>query len=264
MNMRRCAVAGMFYPRDPNHLEQLLNRFSGGSTTGEETNAKGIVAPHAGYIYSGAVAARAYAAIPASFAGTFVVIGPSHRGFLTAASSVPWETPLGIVDTDVALVKALGIEIDEFSHAAEHSLEVQMPFIKYRFPRARIAPVMMGEQDRASAMALAEGIVAAARSERREIRIVASSDFSHYIPEDRAREQDLYAIEPLTKLDTAEFYRRVESRNISACGYGPITAMVEACKALGASEGRLLTYATSGDITGDRHEVVGYAAIAVI
>lgn len=264
MNMRTCAVAGMFYPRDPNHLEQLLTRFFSGTGDPEPTGAKGIISPHAGYIYSGAVAARAFAAIPASFAGTFVVIGPSHRGFLTAASAVPWETPLGIVDNDAAYIEALGIEIDEFSHAGEHSLEVQMPFIKYRFPRARIAPVMMGEQDQASALDLATRIVAAARSERREIRIVASSDFSHYIPEDRAREQDLYAIEPLTRLDTAEFYRRVESRNISACGYGPITVMAAACRSLGAKEGRLLTYATSGDVTGDRAEVVGYAAVAVI
>ncbi len=264
MNMRSCAVAGMFYPRDPNHLEQLLNRFFTGSPDMGDADAKGIVVPHAGYIYSGAVAARAYAAIPAEFPGTFVVIGPSHRGFLTAASSVPWETPLGVVDTDTALVKALEIEIDEDAHATEHSIEVQMPFIKFRFPRARIAPVMMGEQDEAVAAELAEKIVAAAKATRRDIRIVASSDFSHYVPERIARENDLYAIEPLRTLDTGEFFRRIKSRNVSACGYGPIAAMAGACRTRGASEGRLLTYATSGDVTGDRHEVVGYAAIAVI
>jgi AmmeMemoRadiSam system protein B len=264
MKMRTCAVAGMFYPRDPNHLEQLLTRFFTAGSAAGPLDASGIVAPHAGYIYSGAVAARAFAAIPPEFSGTFVVIGPSHRGFLTAASAVPWETPLGMVDTDVQFVEKLGIEIDEFAHESEHSLEVQMPFIKFRFPRARIAPVMMGEQDLPGATALAEAVVDAARSTRREVRIVASSDFSHYIPEDRAREQDLYAIEPLTNLDTAEFYRRIESRNISACGYGPIVAMAEACRSLGAKEGRLLSYATSGDVTGDRAEVVGYAAIAVI
>jgi AmmeMemoRadiSam system protein B len=170
----------------------------------------------------------------------------------------------GFIDNDAALVAALDIEIDEFSHAAEHSLEVQMPFIKYRFPRARIAPVMMGEQDEQSAMQLAEKITAAAQSERRDIRIVASSDFSHYVPESRAREQDQYAIEPLRTLDTGEFYKRIETYKISACGYGPITAMVRVCQTMGATEGRLLTYATSGDVTGDQHEVVGYAAIAVI
>lgn len=264
MNMRSCAVAGMFYPRDPNHLEQLLTRFFEGAERSTDLDAKGIVSPHAGYIYSGAVAARAYAAIPDTFSGTFVVVGPSHRGFLTAASEIPWETPLGIVDVDSAFIEALGIETDEFSHASEHSLEVQMPFIKYRFPRARIAPVMMGEQDEESANDLGGMIVAAAQSTKREIRIIASSDFSHYVPEKVAREQDLYAIGALETLDTSELYRRIASRNVSACGYGPITAMVSACRAMGAAEGRLLTYATSGDITGDRNEVVGYAAIAVI
>lgn len=264
MNIRTCAVAGMFYPKDPNHLEQLLTRFFTGTRDEGEPGAKGIVAPHAGYIYSGAVAARAFAAIADNFSGTFVVIGPSHRGYITVASSVPWETPLGVVDTDTAFVEALDIEVDEFSHANEHSLEVQMPFIKFRFPRARIAPVMMGEQNEAGSLDLAEKIVAAAQSVRRDIRIVASSDFSHYVPEQLAREQDLYAIEPLRTLDTAEFYRRIEKRKVSACGYGPIAAMATACHAMGSTEGRLLTYATSGDVTGDRREVVGYAAVAVI
>lgn len=264
MHMRTCAVSGMFYPRDPNHLEQLLTRFFEGTDQYTGLDAKGIVSPHAGYIYSGAVAAKAYAAIPDSFSGTFVVVGPSHRGFRTSVSAVPWETPFGIIDTDTEFVEALGIAADEYSHAAEHSIEVQMPFIRYRFPRARIAPVMMGEQDEGSAAGLAERIVAAARSLNRDIRIVASSDFSHYIPEETARDQDLYAIGALGNLDTGEFNRRIAGRNVSACGYGPITAMVSACRPLGASEGRLLAYATSGDVTGDRDEVVGYAAIAVI
>jgi MEMO1 family protein len=262
MKMRTCAVAGMFYPRDPNHLEQLLTRFFTGSEA--PLDAKGIVAPHAGYIYSGEVAARAYAAVPADFSGTFVVIGPSHRGYMTAVSSVSWETPLGVLDTDVTFVEALDIETDEFSHADEHSLEVQMPFIKFRFPRARIASVMMGEQDETSAKLLAEKIVSAIKKTRQDVRIVASSDFSHYVPETLARENDLYAIEPLQSLNTEEFYKRIGERNISACGYGPIAAMVAACRTMGATTGKLIRYSTSGEVTGDRREVVGYAAIAVI
>lgn len=262
MKIRTCAVAGMFYPRDPNHLEQLLTRFFSGSDVA--LDAKGIVAPHAGYIYSGEVAARAYAAVPADFSGTFVVIGPSHRGYMTAVSSVSWETPLGVLDTDVAFVEALDIETDEFSHADEHSIEVQMPFIKFRFPRARIAPVMMGEQGETSAKLLSEKIVSAVKGTCRDVRIVASSDFSHYVPETIARENDLYAIEPLQSLDTEEFYRRIEERNVSACGYGPIAAMAAACRTMGATAGKLIRYTTSGEITGDRREVVGYAAIAVI
>ncbi|MDI9632498.1 MAG: AmmeMemoRadiSam system protein B [Methanolinea sp.] len=263
MKTRKCGVAGMFYPRDPSHLEQLLGKFFVNKDLG--LDAMGIVSPHAGYPYSGEVSAVAFGAIPSSFTGTFIVVGPSHRGFCTCVSLLPWETPLGIVDNDQKLGAALGIEVDEVSHQyQENSIEVQVPFIKYRFPRARIVPVLMGDQGPEAAADLGERIASAiARSGRDDIRIVASSDFSHYVPAPVARENDLYAIEPLRRLDVGEFYRRLAERRVSACGYGPIAAMCLACRELGATEGRLLRYATSGDVTGDP-EVVGYAAIAVM
>jgi AmmeMemoRadiSam system protein B len=252
----------MFYPREPSHLEQLLEKFFAGVKP--EGNPLGIVAPHAGYIYSGQVAATAFGTILPDFSGTFVVIGPSHRGYINCVSEMPWETPLGVVETDDEFVRSLDIETDELSHRDEHSLEVQIPFIKYRFPRARIAPVMMGQQDYASAMRLAEKILHAIRQTKRDVRIVASSDFSHYVPKEKAQSDDLWAIEPLSTLDTKEFYRRIEERRVTACGYGPITAMVAACTKLGARTAKLIRYATSGDVTGDYKEVVGYASIAVI
>jgi len=262
MTMRTCAVAGMFYPRDPSHLEQLLEKFfSVGQKAG---NSLGIVSPHAGYIYSGETAAQAFSTISRDFSGTFVVIGPSHRGYINCVSKVPWETPLGVIDTDAELLELLEIETDELSHKDEHSLEVQMPFIKYRFPRARIVPVMMGQQDYASAMRLAEKIWIAIKRANRDVRIVASSDFSHYVPEEKAKKDDLYAIEPLISLDIPEFYRRIGEREVSACGYGPIAAMVTVCGKLGAKTARLIRYTTSGEVTGNRREVVGYAAISVI
>jgi AmmeMemoRadiSam system protein B len=262
MKIRPCAVAGMFYPRDPHHLEQLLEKFFRGKDQG--LDAAGIVAPHAGYPYSGEVAAWAYSAIPVTFGGTFVIIGPSHRGYRTCISRLPWETPLGIVENDPDLAALLDIEADEVSHGDEHSLEVQVPFIKYRFPRARILPILMGDQDYGSADELS-GIVSSAvkRSGRDDIRYVASSDFSHYVPADSARTNDRYAIEALGNLDITEFYRRVAERRVSACGVGPIAAVCLACKARGATRGELLTYATSGDVTGDP-TVVGYGAIAVM
>jgi MEMO1 family protein len=263
MKMRTCAVAGMFYPSDPSHLEQLLEMFFSGVRP-EGNNPLGIVSPHAGYIYSGQVAAHAFGAISPEFSGTFVVVGPSHRGYLTSASSVPWETPLGVVDTDTEFVGALGVEIDELSHKDEHSIEVQIPFIKYRFPRARIVPVMMGQQDLTGAIRLGEAIAEAIRLTKRDVRIIASSDFSHYVPAEKARKDDLFAIEPLSTLDVKEFYRRIGERGVTACGYGPISAMVTACSRLGARTAKLIRYATSGDVTGDNREVVGYAGIAVI
>jgi MEMO1 family protein len=263
MKMRTCAVAGMFYPNDPSHLEQLLERFFS-SVKPEKKAPLGIVSPHAGYIYSGQVAAHAFGAIPQDFSGTFVVIGPSHRGYLSSISAIPWETPLGVMDPDEEFIQALDIEIDELSHRDEHSIEVQMPFIKYRFPRARFVPIMMGQQDYPSAKWLADVITAAIRQTKRDVRIVASSDFSHYVPDKKAKDDDLYAIEPLKTLDVGEFYRRIGERGVTACGYGPISAMIMACEKLGARTANLIKYATSGDVTGDTREVVGYAGIAVI
>jgi len=263
MMMRACAVAGMFYPGEPSHLEQLLGKFFL-NTVPVAGSPLGIVAPHAGYIYSGQVAACAFGAITPDFDGTFVVIGPSHHGYITSTSAIPWETPLGVVDTDAEFVRALGIGIDEASHEDEHSIEVQVPFIKYRFPRARIAPVMMGDQSYAAATAVGERILAAIKKTRRDVRIVASSDFSHYVPEEKAKADDLFAIEPLEHLDTKEFYQRIADRRVTACGYGPITAMVTACAGLGAKQGILLKYMTSGEMSGDYTKVVGYAGIAVI
>ena len=262
MKVRTCSVAGQFYPGEPSHLEQLLEGFFRKAADGR--NARGIVSPHAGYVYSGKTAARAYTAIDPSFDGTFVVIGPSHRGFLTCASAVPWETPLGIVENDTEFVNRLEVEVDEISHRDEHSLEVQMPFIKYRFPRSRVVPVMMGAQDPPGAAHLAERILEAVHRTGRDVRIVASSDFSHYVPDAQARRDDLAAIGPLLTLDTDGFYRKVQELGVSACGYGPIATMVMATKGLGARKAELLQYTTSGDITGDHGQVVGYAAIAVI
>jgi MEMO1 family protein len=263
MKMRTSELAGTWYPRDPSHLEQLLGKFFQAAKP-LNGNPLGIVSPHAGYIYSGQVAAFAYGTIPEDFAGTFVVIGPSHKGFMTCVSEIPWETPLGVVDTDAEFVRALDIEIDEFSFRDENSIEVQIPFVKYRFPRARIAPVQMGPQDYVSAQRLAEKILAAIRLTKREVRIVASSDFSHNVPEEKAKSDDLYAIEPLMTLDTKEFYRRIAERRVTTCGYGPVAAMVTACAGLGAKAAELIRYATSGETTGDYRNVVGYAGIAVI
>ena len=170
----------------------------------------------------------------------------------------------GDSEKDAAFVQALGMEIDERSHREEHSIETQVPFIKHRFPRARIAPIMVGDQDMPAAVLLGGRIARAVRETSTNVRIVASSDFSHYVPEHRARSDDLYAIEGLRNLDIPEFYRRIEERGVSACGYGPIAAMCTTCAAAGAREARLIRYSTSGDITRDTREVVGYAAIAVV
>ncbi|MCK9298435.1 AmmeMemoRadiSam system protein B [Methanoculleus sp. YWC-01] len=262
MDMRPCSVAGMFYPAEPRHLEQLLETFFRNKAPG--ITARGVVSPHAGYVYSGETGACAFSTIPPDFDGTFVVIGPSHRGYMTSASAVPWATPLGIVDVDTGFVDALDIEVDEVSHRSEHSIEVQMPFIKYRFPRARVAPVLMGDQSYEAAVSLAEHLLQAIEHTGRNVRIVASSDFSHYVPDEVARRHDLTVIDALKTLDVPEFYHRLRETGATVCGYGPIAAMCITCQSLGAERGELLRYTTSGDVTEDYNQVVGYAAIAVV
>ncbi|TAJ43378.1 AmmeMemoRadiSam system protein B [Methanofollis fontis] len=261
METRPCVFAGMFYPGEPSHLEQFIGSVVPGTRSIED--ALGIVSPHAGYPYSGAVAAAAFSAIKPDFDGTIIVIGPSHRGYMTCTSAIPWETPLGIVDVDTEFVSALEIRTDEAAMEDEHSLEVQVPFIKHFFPRARMVAVMMGDQSQQAAAEVAWQIGQAIQKTGRDVRIVASSDFSHYIPDAEARRLDRTAIEAIERLDIDELYRRIAAYGISTCGYGPIAAMMGACKNLGAGRGELLAYATSGDVTGDR-EVVGYAAIAVV
>jgi len=253
----------MFYPADPASLREMVAGFFARVDRGGDT-ALGVVSPHAGYVYSGQIAAYAYSSFGSDFDGTFVIIGPSHSGFSTCASAIPWETPLGIAPVDDEFIRYLDLTVDEFSHRDEHSIEVQIPFIQHRFPEAKIAPIMMGEQSLASALHLAEKITVAAEKTGNPIRIVASSDFSHYIPDETAKRQDLYAIEALETLDVEEFFRRIWEEGVSACGYGPIASMVTACRAAGARSGRLVRYGTSAEVSGDYSQVVGYAAIAVI
>lgn len=265
MDVRRATLAGKFYPGDPASLKKQLDYFFNRVVLPHPPDACGIVSPHAGTIYSGQTAAYSYSAIPEDFNGTFIVIAPSHAGYPDCTSSLLWETPLGKVKTDQDLISAMEIKRDDFAQGQqENSLEVQMPFIKYRFPDAKVAPVLMGRQTLAGARGMAEKIVRAVRETSSDVRIVASSDFSHYIPDSEARKIDNYAIEAVLELDSDEFFRRVYEEGISACGYGPITAMIEICRELFCAEkGDLLNYMTSGDVSGDFDQVVGYAAIAV-
>ncbi len=266
MKIRSCQLAGMFYPGEPSRLLAMMEDFFGSPNTGCP-DALGILSPHAGYVYSGRTAAVAYSAIAEGFDGTFVVIGPSHRGFATTVSGIPWDTPLGPVMTDTRLVSALSLPVHEeiMAYGHENSIEVQIPFIKYRFPQARIVPLMMGPQTRTEVQRLSEHLASAIMDYKTPVRIVASSDFSHYIPATEARKKDMYAIEALLSLDTWEFFRRIQEQDISTCGYGPVGVMIETLKKVSsAQKAFLLSYTTSGDVSGDYDQVVAYAAVAVV
>ncbi|MBP2132108.1 AmmeMemoRadiSam system protein B [Methanomicrobium sp. W14] len=266
MVTRRATYAGMFYPDNPALLKQEIGAFFDNVKSESGKRPYGIVCPHAGIVYSGQTAAYSYSAVKNSFKGTFIVIGPSHAGYPDCTSSLSWQTPLGVAENDSVLTESLSgyISEDNFSQEQrENSLEVQMPFIKYRFSGAKVATVLMGDQSRRNALRVAKAIYNAVLDTNSDVIVVASSDFSHYVPVFQAEKYDKYAIDALKNLDTAEFYRRIFDEGISACGYGPITAMVEYSRMRGAESGVLLNYSTSGEISGDYSQVVGYAAISV-
>jgi hypothetical protein len=259
--MRDPVVAGQFYPGSS---EKLANKVDGMLHEAAELPVIGAVAPHAGYDYSGQVAAEVYSCLPK--AETYVIIGPKHHrlGSLVALSRDSWSTPLGVVETDLELADTLTggiIDSDETAHSPEHSLEVQIPFLQRRFANFKILPVCMGLQDMETAVEVGQEISQAIQKLRRKVVVIASSDFSHYEPQETARKVDFQLLEAILNMDVSELYNRVYRYDASACGYGPIAATIIASAGLGAKIGRLLRYATSGDVSGDYSQVVGYGAI---
>jgi AmmeMemoRadiSam system protein B len=262
--MRSPAVAGQFYPRSPVELKRELDRLF--SAVGkEELEALGAVVPHAGYIYSGPVAAEVYARLPQR--QTYVILGPNHHGLgaPVALSNDTWSMPQGTIEADVELADALAgtiIDQEETSHLHEHSIEVQLPFLQFRFTGFKILAVSMGLQDQETALEVGEALGKAIRDLKKDCSIIASSDFTHYEPQALAKKVDASLIEAILRMDIDELYSRVYKYDATACGYGPIAAAITACKIMGARSGKLLGYATSGDVTGDYSQVVGYGAIA--
>jgi AmmeMemoRadiSam system protein B len=264
--MRQPAVAGQFYPLHCENLEKELKRCFEGLEI-REREVFGAVCPHAGYIYSGKVAAHAYATLPE--ADTYVLFGPNHTGYGSpvSVSRETWKTPLGNLDVDLELADGfLGsiVDADELGHTYEHSIEVQLPFLQYRFGRNfKILPICMGMQDEETAVEVGNLVADLVSESGRHAIFIASSDFTHYETAEHARETDDEVIGAILNLDVPAMYDRLYRRNASVCGYGPIAAMLSASQKLGGSRATLLKYANSGDVSGDMSAVVGYAAIIV-
>ena len=263
--MRAPAVSGQFYPRSKNDLNREISRCFAGVPPGEK-DVLGAVVPHAGYMYSGNTAAYVYSSLPK--ADTFVLLGPNHTGYgsQVSVSSENWSTPLGDVSSDREFIKALPkkiIDMDESAHKYEHSIEVQLPFLQHRYREFSIVPICMGMQDEETALDIGTELAEAVRKVNKKVVIIASSDFTHYMPDKVARENDAYYIQSILNMDISGFYRRLYERNASVCGYGAIAAMLAATKEMGAKKATLLKYSTSGDTTGDLAAVVGYAGIIV-
>ncbi|MBC7114602.1 MAG: MEMO1 family protein [Archaeoglobi archaeon] len=263
MLMRYPAVAGQFYPGDPERLLKTLEKLFSNFEI-EEEKVISAVSPHAGYMFSGKVAAAVYSRIPE--VSRYVIIGPNHHstGAPVSASKEQWKTPLGVVEVDGEFVDALFDEavVDERAHLREHSIEVQIPFLQYRFKDFKIVPLCMSLQDELTSAELGKKL-AEVTKEFGDTVIIASSDFSHYVPYDRAYEDDSYVIDAILRLDVDEMYRRIFERGVTVCGYGPIAAAIHSSKLLGAERGKKVAYMTSGDVIGDRSSVVGYAGILI-
>jgi hypothetical protein len=265
--LRRAVFSGDWYPGDRERLREALKSYLG--RPGEEQEAAGVVAPHAGYMYSGAVAGAVYGRV--RIPETVVVLCVNHRGMGARASvlvSGAWETPLGPVPIQEALARDLMarvdlLEEDPVAHAREHSLEMQVPFLRYRNPGVRLVPICLQRLDYGECEALGQGLAKALRASPTSVLLVASTDLTHFESQEKAREKDRLAIERILDVDPPGLYETVTKRRISMCGFIPATVVLCACRDLGVEKGTLVRYATSGDVSGDTSSVVGYAGISL-
>ncbi|MGC8710054.1 MAG: MEMO1 family protein [Candidatus Micrarchaeia archaeon] len=270
--MRYEAVADSFYPADKRQLEAFIEKAMKNANIGDiAKDAVSFVAPHAGYAYSGAVAAYTYRALEKALLArnidTFVVIGPNHTGYGApiSVSAQDWHTPIGIARNDLELSQAIAssskkIEIDEEAHRSEHSVEVQIPFLQ-KIADKRYTFICMGNQSIDSSRLLAEAIIKSAEKLNREIAVIASSDFNHYESAKVAERKDMPAIEALLNMDYIGFNDKLVESGSTACGYGPITVAAIFAKSKGAEKGYLLKYTNSGETNNDYSSVVAYASI---
>ena len=274
--IRKPAVAGHFYPADPKKLEEELRRCLAGtppSTTAPKKKAIGIVAPHAGYKYSGAVAGCLYRQI--ELPRRFIILSPNHTGHGKPFSIMPrghWEMPLGPASIDEPLASRFMkncpfLEEDTGAHAAEHSLEVQIPFLQYLKKDFSFVPVTLSyipfEHCRLVGEALTTTIQETLKESPEPILIIASSDMNHYESQQIAERKDKLAIDKILALDPQGLYETVRKERVSMCGIIPTTVMLAAARRLGATRAELVQHATSGDVTGNHSSVVGYASLIV-
>jgi AmmeMemoRadiSam system protein B len=275
ISIRQPAAAGTFYSYDVENLKkQISESFS------HKLGPKGFktqkfiaaIVPHAGYIYSGPVAAWVYSRIEKS---NYIILGPNHSGMGSQFALMKrglWKTPLGevAIHEEIAekiLKECKVVEHDVIAHQYEHSIEVQLPFLQYRYGNDfKFVPIvilnefaddLLLENCRLVGKAIANVV------KKEKLIILASSDFSHYVPQKTAKKVDLSLIEEIKRLDEKKFFEKIMEKNASVCGFGGIASAIVAAKELGAKKAELLKYATSGDVTGEMDSVVGYASVII-
>ena len=279
MRIRQPSVAGSWYAGTPNRLrdqieELFTHKLGPGSLPSLNRqgprNIVGLVVPHAGYMASGPVAAHAYHSLAEDGKpDVIVVFGPNHTGRGSALSVMnegAWRTPLGDVKIDAEtanqIVNASNIiDVDDRAHTYEHSIELQLPFLQYIYgSEFKFVPICFGMQDLESSREVGKAVVEALKG--KNALVIASSDMTHYEPQERAEKKDRMAIDAALAMDERRYYEVVEAYGITTCGYGPVIAAITAAKELDAKKAELLCYKTSGDVLGDRSAVVGYASMA--
>ncbi len=269
--IREPAIAGTWYPGSPGELRQKVLAYLAGVPAASAVPpgpVVALIAPHAGYAYSGQVAAYAYKQIDGRKFDTVVVIAPSHRvpfSGIAVYDRGGFRTPLGVMELDRDLISALErhekrIRFVPHAHTQEHALEIQLPFLQVLLPQAKLVPLLMGDQDRAACEALADALAAACAG--RAVLIVASSDLSHFHDDDTARKLDQVVLDRVSAFDAGGLLEALSQSRCEACGGGPMVAAMLAARKLGAARSKVLHYANSGDVTGDRSRVVGYMAAA--
>lgn len=264
--LRSAVVAGQFYSGDKQRLQQDVEMLMVDATP---QPAIAVMSPHAGYIYSGGVAAKTFSQV--QIPAEVIILGPNHHGFGHAAAVYArgaWETPLGRVgiaeDLAARILTECSMTADDVTaHMEEHSLEVQVPFLQHLSPGLHIVPICISRMPLDKLLRLGDGLARAISSCEEAPLIVASTDMTHYESGETARQKDGLALDKVLALDPEGLYEVVTENRISMCGVLPTVVMLRAALALGATGAELVAYSNSGDVTGDQSAVVGYAGVRV-
>ncbi len=277
--LRQPAVAGAFYPDNPENLKKLIeNCFLDDVSVGYIPKLESfegddypinIMVPHAGYQYSGAIAAHGYCEIVKhGFPEVFIILSPNHTGFgseISIFNDGEWVTPLGNIEVDNefadSIIEHSDIAEAEFSaHLREHSIEVQLPFLQYFSTDFKIVPITMGNQTFVTSNDLANAIFEAGNKLNKSYCVIASTDLSHFNNQEKANKVDGFVLEDISEMNEFKLFEEVVQYNITMCGYGPVMATISLSKRCGKNNCDILAYRTSGDVTGDLTSVVGYAS----
>ncbi|MDE1871444.1 MAG: AmmeMemoRadiSam system protein B [Candidatus Micrarchaeota archaeon] len=274
--MRGSVFQGMFYPSSRPEIRKFVESSVKDAEIGEDVDgANAYVSPHAGYMYSGGTAAYTYRALMENRklkdADSIVFVGPNHtgNGRPISVSMEDWETPAGKSLNDRKLSKEIAgsseyIDVDEEAHSGEHSIEVQLPFLQCLAPEKKVSIICMGDQGLKASRILADAIIKASESTRRNILVIASSDFNHYESAETARRKDMRLLDAAKSLDSAGIISLAGETGDSACGIGPIAVAMLFAKHSGSKRGAVLKYSNSGYATKDYSSVVAYSSIAFV